>query len=156
MEGSVRLRRIPVRIVSDHCPASVGLLSGIDRKHCPPCPECALSDRLSEKISVLMERTPASGITIEQVSGEIRAGAMDRLATLTPEQRAAVRSMIRESLPDEMREKLADRLAERLEMLTPEQRNAVRAAIKERLAVEVRDGLSDRVVDRLPGALGNN
>jgi hypothetical protein len=115
-----------------------------------------LSDQLSEKISVLRERTSASGFTLEQVSGEIRAGAVDRLATLTPEQRAAVRSMVRERLPAELREKLADRLAERLEMLTPEQRDAVRAAIRERLAVEVRDGLSDRVVDRLPGALGNN
>ena len=47
-------------------------------------------------------------------------GVTERLATLTPEQRAAVRSSIRERLPDEMREKLADRLAERLEMLTPE------------------------------------
>ena len=34
---------------------------------------------------------------------------------LTPEQRAAVRSIVRERLPDELREKLADRLAERLE-----------------------------------------
>jgi hypothetical protein len=53
---------------------------------------------------------------------------------LTPEQRAAVRGIIRERLPDELREKLADRLVERLEMLTPEQRNAVRAAIGARLA----------------------
>ena len=30
---------------------------------------------------------------------------------LTPEQRAAVRSIVRERLPDELREKLADRLA---------------------------------------------
>ena len=36
MGGSVRLRRNAVRLVSDHCPACVGLLSGIDRKPCPP------------------------------------------------------------------------------------------------------------------------
>src|SRR5262245_64951652 len=41
MGGSVRLRRNTVRLASDHCPACVGLLSGIDRKPCPPCPECA-------------------------------------------------------------------------------------------------------------------
>ena len=115
-----------------------------------------LSDRLSEKIGDLRERSPGAGITMEQVSGEIRGRAADRLATLTPEQRAAVRSLIRERLPDELREKVADRLAERLEMLTPEQRDAVRAALRERLGAEVREGLSDRVADRLPGALGNN
>jgi hypothetical protein len=43
MEGSVRLRRNAVRLVSDHCPACVGLLSGINRKSCPPSPECASS-----------------------------------------------------------------------------------------------------------------
>jgi hypothetical protein len=115
-----------------------------------------LSDRLSEKISDLRERAPAPGFAFEQVSQEIRGGVANRLATLTPEQRAAVRSMIRERLPDELRENLADRLAERLEMLTPEQRSAVKAALRERLAVEVREGLSDRVADRLPGDLGNN
>ena len=70
-------------------------------------------------------------------------------AMLTPEQRAAIRSVIRERLPDELREKLADRLAERLEMLTPEQRNAVRAAIGARIAAEVREGLSDRLSDKI-------
>jgi hypothetical protein len=74
---------------------------------------------------------------------------------LTPEQRAAVRSVVRERLPDELREKVAERVAERLEQLTPEQRNAVRAALKERIGVEVREGLSDRIADRLPG-IGNN
>ena len=44
MGGSVRLRRNTVRLVSDHCPACVGLLSGIDRKPCPPSPECANSN----------------------------------------------------------------------------------------------------------------
>src|SRR6185312_13195964 len=83
------------------------------------------------------------------VSEEIRGRAADRLATLTPEQRAAIRSIVRERLPDELREKVADRLAERLDMLTPEQRDAVRAAIRERLAVEVRDGLSDRLSERI-------
>src|SRR5689334_7007699 len=68
---------------------------------------------------------------------------------LTPEQRAAVRSIVKERLPDELREKLADRLADRLETLTPEQRNAVRAAIRARLAEEVRDGLSDRLSERI-------
>ena len=115
-----------------------------------------LSDRLSEKIGDLRERSPGVGITMEQVSGELRGRTADRLATLTPEQRAAVRSVVRERLPDELREKVADRLAERLEMLTPEQRDAVRAALRERLGAEVREGLSDRVADRLPGALGNN
>ena len=115
-----------------------------------------LSDRLSEKIGDLRERSPGAGITMEQASGEIRGRVADRLATLTPEQRAAVRSIVRERLADELREKVADRLAERLEMLTPEQRDAVRAALRERLGVEIREGLSDRVADRLPGALGNN
>ena len=114
-----------------------------------------LSDRLSDKIGDLRERSPGSGFVMEQVSGEIRDRASDRLATLTPEQRAAVRSIVRERLPDELREKVADRLAERLEMLTPEQRDAVRAALRERLGVEIREGLSDRVADRLPG-IGNN
>ena len=41
MGGSVRLRRNAVRLVSDHCPACVGLLSGTDRKPCPPSPKCA-------------------------------------------------------------------------------------------------------------------
>jgi hypothetical protein len=109
-----------------------------------------LSDRLSEKIGDLRDASPGSGIAMEQVSEEIRGRAADRLATLTPEQRAAIRSIVRERLPDELREKLADRLAERLDMLTPEQREAVRAAIRERLAIEVREGLSDRVADRLP------
>src|SRR5207342_3867514 len=97
----------------------------------------------------LREGSPGSGIA----SGEFRQGLTDRLATLTPEQRAAVRSVVRERLPDELREKVADRLAERLEMLTPEQRDAVRAALRERLGAEVREGLSDRVADRLPGTL---
>ena len=66
--------------------------------------------------------------------------------TLTPEQRAAVRSVIRERLTDEMRDKLADRLSEGLATLTPEQRDAIRNAIRERLAVEVREGLSDRLM----------
>jgi Arc/MetJ family transcription regulator len=83
-----------------------------------------LSDRLAERIGDLRESSPASSVG----SGDFRAALAERLATLTPEQRAAVRSMIRERLPDEMREKLADRLAERLEMLTPEQRNAVKWA----------------------------
>src|SRR4029077_7190376 len=39
--GRVRLRWNIVRPVSDHCPACVGFLSGIDRKTCPPCPKCA-------------------------------------------------------------------------------------------------------------------
>ena len=111
-----------------------------------------LSDRLSERIGDLRERTPGPGIISERASGEGRGG-LDRLATLTPEQRAAVRGIVRERLPDELREKVADRLADRLEMLTPEQRDAVRAAIKERLAVEVREGLSERVADRLQGTL---
>ena len=66
--------------------------------------------------------------------------------TLTPEQRAAVRSVIRERLADEMRDKLADRLSEGLATLTPQQRDAIRNAIRERLAVEVREGLSDRLM----------
>jgi hypothetical protein len=82
-------------------------------------------------------------------SPELRQGLTDRLATLTPEQRAAVRTIVRERLPDELREKLADRLAERLEMLTPEQRNDVRAAIGARLAAEVREGLSDRLSEKI-------
>ena len=104
-----------------------------------------LSDRLAERIGDLRESSPASSLG----SGDFRAGLAERLATLTPEQRAAVRSTIRERLPDEMREKLADRLAERLEMLTPEQRNAVKAALKARLAAEVRDGLSDRLSEKI-------
>ena len=47
MGGSVRLRRNAVRLVSDHCPACVGLLSGTDRKPCPPSPKCAITSRLA-------------------------------------------------------------------------------------------------------------
>ena len=39
MGGSVRLRRNAVRLVSDHCPACVGLLSGTDRKTLSAFPE---------------------------------------------------------------------------------------------------------------------
>jgi Spy/CpxP family protein refolding chaperone len=102
------------------------------------------------------ERPQAAGIASERVSEEIRARIADRLATLTPEQRAAVRSIIRERLADEMRERMADRIADRLAMLTPEQRDAVRSAIRQRLAAEVREGLSDRLADRLSDRLGNN
>src|SRR6187200_11782 len=84
-----------------------------------------------------------AGASAQSQTGE------DGTVMLTPEQRAAVRSVVRERLPDELQEKLADRLAERLEMLTPEQRNAVRAAIGARLAAEVREGLSDRLSEKI-------
>ena len=51
-----------------------------------------------------------SGIVSERVSGEIRDRLSERLAQLTPEQRAAVRTVMRERIADELRERLADRL----------------------------------------------
>ena len=110
-----------------------------------------LADRLSDRVSDLRERTPASGSG--RASGEIRAGA-DRLATLTPEQRAAVRGIIRERLPEELRDRLAERLADQLATLTPEQRDAVRTAIRARLAAEVREGLADRPAPCTTATLG--
>ena len=67
MGGSVRLRRNTVRLVSDHCPACVGLLSGIDRKPCPPSPECAIS--LGEIADIVRSYLPDARINFEKDNG---------------------------------------------------------------------------------------
>src|SRR5262249_29503968 len=41
MGGTVRHRRTAVRLPSDYCPASVGLLSAINRIRCPLSSKCA-------------------------------------------------------------------------------------------------------------------
>jgi hypothetical protein len=73
-------------------------------------------------------------------------------ATLTPEQRDAIRSIIRDRLAEEMRgsggEGIANAAAN-VNSLTPEQRAALRGAIRERVAAEIREGLADRLADRM-------
>src|SRR5437762_347842 len=85
------------------------------------------------------------GITAASAQSQFGEGGT---VMLTPEQRAAVRSIIKERLPDELREKLADRLADRLETLPPEQRSAVWAALRARLAEEGRGRLCARLLER--------
>src|SRR5436190_11056671 len=122
-----------------------------------PC-ECAPRlDGLGRLALLRMEKCPMKKLALTAAAltlGITAASAQSQpgeggTVMLTPEQRAAVRSIVKERLPDELREKLADRLADRLETLTPEQRNAVRAALRARLAEEVRDGLSDRLSERI-------
>jgi hypothetical protein len=48
------------------------------------------------------------------VSGEIRDQLSDRIAQLTPEQRAAVRTAMKEKIADELRERLPDAIADGL------------------------------------------
>jgi len=90
------------------------------------------------------------------VSGEIRDRLADRLAQLTPEQRAMVRMVMKERIADELRERLADKIADGLSQLSPEQRDALRTALKQRIAVQVREGLSDRLANQLSGGQGDN
>jgi hypothetical protein len=74
----------------------------------------------------------------------------DGATMLTPEQRSAIRNVIRERLGDEMRDRLAERLADEATgatTLSPEQRSAIRSAIRERLADEVRAGVAERLAE---------
>ena len=96
-----------------------------------------------------------SGIMSERVSGEIRDRLADRLAQLTPEQRAMVRTVMRERIADELRERLADRIADGLSQLSPEQKDALRTALKQRIAAQVREGLSDRLANQLSDGHGD-
>src|SRR5258705_2775435 len=73
-------------------------------------------------------------------------------ATLTPDQRAAIRIVIVERLTDEMQDRIPEGLAEAaaaLSTLTPEQRAAVRSAIRARFGDDVREGLAERLSERL-------
>jgi Spy/CpxP family protein refolding chaperone len=90
------------------------------------------------------------------VSGEIRDRLAERLAQLTPEQRAFVRSVMKQRIADELQERLGDRIADGLAQLTPEQRDALRTALKQRLTAEVREGLSDRLTNQLSDGQGDN
>jgi hypothetical protein len=73
-------------------------------------------------------------------------------ASLTPEQRSAIRTIIKDKLADEMRGGGGERLANAaaaVKTLTPEQQAAVRSAIKNRVAAQLREGLADRVADQV-------
>jgi hypothetical protein len=107
-----------------------------------------LSDRIADGLGG-ESGSAESGIVIERVSGKIRDNLSDRLAQLTPEQRAFVRTVMRERMADELRESLADRIADGFSLLTPEQRDALRTALKQRLAAEVREGLSERLASQI-------
>jgi hypothetical protein len=72
--------------------------------------------------------------------------------TLTPDQSAAIRALIKDRLAEEMRgsggERVADAAAGVI-TLTPDQQAAVRSAIRGRIAAEMREGLADRLADRM-------
>ena len=61
---------------------------------------------------------------------------------------------MRERIADDLRERLADRLADGLSQLAPEQRDALRTALRQRFAAEVRDGLPDRLANQLSDGRG--
>jgi hypothetical protein len=57
--------------------------------------------------------------------------------------------VMRERIADELRERLADRIAIRFSQLTPEQRDALRTALRQRIAPAVHKGLSDRLANQI-------
>src|SRR5262249_13034889 len=107
-----------------------------------------LADRVAEKVGDMRERS-------ESAWAYSPAGSVERPIQLTPEQRAGVSSIIRQTLADGMRARLPDAIAVRLAILTREQREAVRTGMKEKLEAEVREGFSDRFANRLSGSSGD-
>jgi DNA-binding MarR family transcriptional regulator len=114
-----------------------------------------LNDLIAKEVGVNDGRFLAQIIAVGTAAAQMQRDGTGAV-TLTPEQRAMVRAVIGESLADEMRERLADRIADALSQLSPEQREALRSTMRQRLAAEVREGLSDRLADRIAGGLGEH
>jgi len=115
-----------------------------------------ISDRLGAGSGSAVSGGERSGITSERVSGEFRHPLLgDRLAQLTPEQRAFVRMVMKEKIADELQERIADRIADGLSQLSPEQRDALRTALKQRMMLVIRQGIPDRLSDEISEGHGD-